>query len=156
MEKFDAKKTANVWDRVVASGQPEALPVEGMLMQLWENAVTFLHLSKRVQGPRSVQLHKLYQQAQQSADCLKGICVLVNGNRPSLGNKLPGRETVEGALRGCYGRSMRLLAQLESHSQHKEYGPVFTRLAAIQQEQCRQVLELLGSQELRVKAGKGK
>ena len=49
MEKFDAKKTANVWDRVVASGQPEGLPVEGMLLQLWENAVAFLHLSKRLQ-----------------------------------------------------------------------------------------------------------
>ncbi len=151
MEKFDAKKTANVWDRVVANSQPEALPVEAMLMQLWENAVAFLHLSKRMQGPKSAQLHKLYQQSQQSADCLKGICVLVSGNRPSLGNKLPGRESVEATLRACYGRGMRLLAQLESYSHHKEYGPVFIRLANIQQEQCRQVLEILGRDDQRPK-----
>ena len=155
MDKFDAKKTANVWDRVVASGQPEGLPVEGMLLQLWENAVAFLHLSKRLQGQRSAQLHRLYQQSQQSADCLKGICVLVSGSRPPLGNKLPGRETVEATLRTCYGRGMRLLAQMENHSHHKEYGPVFVRLALIQQEQCRQILEILGKEEQRPKARMG-
>ena len=155
MEKFDAKKTANVWDRVVASSQPETLPVEQMLMQLWENAVEFLHLSKRIQGPRSAQLHRLYQQSQQSADCLKGICVLVRGSRPSLGNKLPRREPMEATLRTCYGRGMRLLAQMESYSHHKEYGPVFVRLAGIQQEQCRQILELLGKEELRQKTRMG-
>ena len=151
MERYDAKKAAGVWERVTAGAEQQALAVEPMLVQLWENAVAFLHLSKRLQGVRGAQLHKLYQQSQQSADCLKGICMLVNGSRPALGNKLPSQETVEATLRACYGRAMRLMAQMESVSGHKEYGPVFARLAALQQEQCRQVLEILGSLEQKPK-----
>ena len=151
MEKYDARKAAGVWERVTASATPERLDIEPMLALLWENAVAFLHLSKRSQGARSMQLHKLYQQAQQSTDCLKGICMLVNGSRPSLPNKLPGQEPAEATLRACYGRAMRLLAQMESVCQHKEYGPVFVRLATLQQEQCRQVLEILGAAEQKAK-----
>jgi hypothetical protein len=50
---------------------------------------------------------------------------------------------------------MRLLAQLESYAHHKEYGPVFARLALIQQEQCRQILEIIGSTEERTKTRMG-
>ncbi len=147
MEKYDAKKAAGVWERVAAGREAENLCVEPMLMLLWENAVAFLYLSKRLQGQRSALLHKLYQQAQQSTDCLKGICILTQGSRPSLQNKVPSQEPTGAIVRSCYGRAMRLLAQMESYGSHREYGPVFIRLAAQQQEQCRQLLEILGQED---------
>ncbi len=146
MEKINPKQAAGVWERVTA-GREQKVSLEELVMENWENALSFLHLSRRIQGPKSARLHSLYQSSQQSADCLKGICLLLTGTRPALGNRPPKQEPVDAALRNCYGRAMRLLARLEENKNDPQYGPVFSRLAVQQQEQCRVILELLGSLE---------
>ncbi len=146
MEKINPKQASAVWQRVTA-GREDAPNVEEMVLDSWENARTLLQLSRRVQGPRSAQLHALYREAQSSTDCLKGISLLLGGSRPVLGNTPPKQEPMEAALRGCYGRAMRLLAKLESCRQDAQYGPAFGRLANIQQGLCSRLLELLGSWE---------
>lgn len=147
MEKINPKQAAGVWERVTA-GREQKVSMEQLVLDSWENAMGFLHLSRRVQGNKGARLHSLYQGAQQSTDCLRGICLLLTGSRPTLGNKPPKQESVESGLRSCYGRAMRLLARLEENRTDSQYGAVFGRLAVQQQEQCRQILELLGSLEV--------
>ncbi len=146
MEKINKTQAINVWERVTA-GREQMPNAEELVMESWENALRLLQLSRRVQGPKSAQLHSLYQSAQQCTDCLKGICLLINGNRPSLGNKPPKQEPVESTLRTVYGSAMRLLAKMEAWRENSQYGPAFGRLCQMEQELCRQVLGLLGSIE---------
>jgi hypothetical protein len=153
MEKINRTQAVNVWERVTA-GREQMPNVEEMVLESWENTLRLLQLSRRVQGQKSAQLHSLYQSAQQCTDCLKGICLLINGNRPSLGNKPPKQEPVESSLRAVYGCAMRLLAKMEACREDAQYGPAFQRLCQMEQEQCRQILCLLGSLEP-VKGRKG-
>ena len=146
MEKINRTQAVNVWERVTA-GREQMPNGEEMVMESWENTLRLLQLSRRVQGPKSAQLHSLYQSAQQCTDCLKGICLLINGNRPALGNKPPKQEPVEATLRTIYGSAMRLLAKMESWRDNTQYGPAFQRLCQMEQEQCRQILGILGSME---------
>ena len=146
MEKINRTQAVNVWERVTA-GREQMPNAEELIMESWENALRLLQLSRRVQGQKGNQLHSLYQTAQQCTDCLKGICLLINGSRPSLGNKPPKQEPVETTLRTIYGSAMRLLAKMESWRENTQYGPVFQRLCQMEQEQCRQILCLLGSIE---------
>ena len=146
MEKINRTQAVNVWERVTA-GREQMPNGEEMVMESWENTLRLLQLSRRMQGPKSAQLHSLYQSAQQCTDCLKGICLLINGNRPALGNKPPKQEPVEATLRTIYGSAMRLLAKMESWRDNTQYGPAFQRLCQMEQEQCRQILGILGSME---------
>ena len=146
MEKINRTQAVNVWERVTA-GREQLPNVEELVMESWENALGLLQLSRRVQGQKGTQLHSLYQVAQQCTDCLMGICLLINGNRPALGNKPPKQEPVEATLRRLYGSAMRLLAKLEAWRENDQYGPAFQRLCQMEQEQCRQILGFLGSLE---------
>lgn len=146
MEKINRTQAVNVWERVTA-GREQMPNAEELVMESWENALRLLQLSRRVQGQKSAQLHSLYQSAQQCTDCLKGICLLINGSRPSLGNKPPKQEPVESTLRTVYGSAMRLLAKMEACRENTQYGPAFQKLCQMEQEQCRQILCLLGNLE---------
>lgn len=146
MEKINRTQAINVWERVTA-GREELPNAEELVMESWENTLRLLQLSRRMQGTKGNQLHSLYLGAQQCTDCLKGICLLINGSRPSLGNKPPKQEPVETSLRTIYGCAMRLLAKMENWRENSQYGPAFGRLCQMEQEQCRQILCLLGSME---------
>ena len=101
-------------------------------------------LARRLQG-REAALQHIARDARGHAACLEGICVLVTGAAPEV--RTPAAETGTAAivLRKCYGWAMRTLAVYEARSRDREYGPVFARLAAQQQEQCRRILELIGA-----------
>ena len=146
MEKINKTQAVNVWERVT-SGREQMPNTEELVMESWDNALRLLQLSRKMQGPKSAQLHSLYQSAQQCTDCLKGICLLINGKRPALGNKPPKQEPVETTLRTIYGSAMRLLAKMEAWRDSNQYGPAFQRLCFMEQEQCRQILGILGGIE---------
>ena len=146
MEKINKTQAVNVWERVT-SGREQMPNAEELVMESWDNALRLLQLSRKMQGPKSAQLHSLYQSAQQCTDCLKGICLLINGKRPALGNKPPKQEPVETTLRTIYGSAMRLLAKMEAWRDSNQYGPAFQRLCFMEQEQCRQILGILGGIE---------
>ena len=146
MGKINKTQAVNVWERVT-SGREQMPNTEELVMESWDNALRLLQLSRKMQGPKSAQLHSLYQSAQQCTDCLKGICLLINGKRPALGNKPPKQEPVETTLRTIYGSAMRLLAKMEAWRDSDQYGPAFQRLCFMEQEQCRQILGILGGIE---------
>ena len=146
MEKYDAAKATRVWQRVQSSpvGSEPLTGLPALIAEELQDAAVYQQLARRVGSKDAPLLRRLYEENLAHADCLKGIYNLVTGEKTS--HRIPPvpQESPEMSLRRCYGREMRCLAQYEARSSDPEYGPVFSRLAAQEQEHCRIVLELLG------------
>ena len=145
MNTIDPEKAARVWERVQATNQPKEQGLLGMIAREWTDATTYLQLSRRFQGKDSATLRRMYEEEQGHAACLKGIYTLITGTRPVVKAAPPAAQDPETVLRRCYGQEMQCLAEYETRSQDKEYGPVFARLAAQEREHCRMILELIGN-----------
>lgn len=147
METIDPAKAARVWQRV-RSEAPAEHPEQGLLeliAQEWNDAATYLQLSRRFQGKDSATLRRMYEEEQAHAACLKGIYTLIAGKRPTVRTVPPTQEDPEQILRKCYGREMQCLVRYEQRSEDPEYGQVFARLAEQERGHCCLVLELLGN-----------
>ena len=147
MEHYDPQKAARVWQRVQAE-QPVVTPVselQEMIEEEWQDAATYLQLSRKFQGSIRDTLQKMFREEQTHAACLKGIYTLTTGGHATVRSKPPLVESAQTILRRCYGREMRALARYEAKSKDPQYGQVFSRLAAQEKEHCRLILQLLGS-----------
>jgi len=148
MEKYDPQVAARVWQRV--KGEPpqehDEAQLQAMIQQEQHAAAVYLQLSRRFPGKDAAALHRLAADAQSHSACLRGIYSLVTGQSAASQTVSVPQEPLEAALRRCYGRAMHTLTQYEHWSSHREYGPVFSRLAQQEQEHCRILLELLGKQ----------
>ena len=147
MTAYDPEKAARVWQRVQGKGPapgPETPDLPALIAEEWNDAATYLMLSRRFQGRDSALLRRLSQEEQSHAACLRGIYMLSTGSRPVTHTPPPPQEPVETLLRRCYSREMRSLAEYEARAAEPAYGPVFARLAAQEREHCKSVLELLG------------
>lgn len=136
---------AQVWQRVkepAALFDPESL--KGLIALQWQEAATYLYLSRRLGGREGTQLHNLFTQCQSHTACLKGIYTLATGKHYSAKSLPPQEEPVEVTLRRCYGNKMRCLAEYEARGADPEYGQVFLRLAQQEREACSQILEIIG------------
>lgn len=151
MEVYDKAKTARVWQRVQGSVAEEPTRgLTGMIAEEWADAAVYLSLSRRVQGNHSAILRKMGQEEQAHMACLKGIYTLQGTGRPDVPQPPPiDKAPVSVMLRRCYGREMRCLAQYEARSGDPEYGQIFARMAQQEREHCRQILELLGTLEVK-------
>lgn len=141
MQTIDPQKAARVWDRVQGNGAdylPELIGLE------WLDAITYMTLSRRFQGRDSLLLRQLAQQEQDHAACLRGIYTLLTGSRPVVSTPVVPKEDTEKLLRRSYGSHMHRLARYEARAGDKEHGPVFSRLAEQEREQCQKLLALLG------------
>ena len=149
MDTIDREKAARVWQRVQGNApNPSPQEVQGLpelIAEEWQDATTYLNLSRMLTGRASMLLRKMYEEEQAHTACLKGIYTLITGNRPTVRAVPLPTEDVLTTLRRCYGREMRCLAGYEARSNHPEYGPVFARLAEQEREHCHKVLELLGN-----------
>lgn len=146
METYHPDKAARVWQRVqgVSQNTDDTATLCAMIREEWIDAATYLHLSRRYQGRDAAILRKLFEEEQSHAACLKGIYTLLTGQRAHTQTVPAPKEPTEAILRRCYGREMHCLAQYEQWAVHREYGPVFSRLAHQELEHCRILLELLG------------
>ena len=146
MEKYDAAKATRVWQRVQGNqaGTEPLTGIPALIAEELQDAAVYQQLAHRMGPKAALLLRRLYEEDQAHAACLKGIHNLVTGEKTS--HRIPPvpQESPEMSLRRCYGREMRCQAQYEARSSDPEYGPVFSRLAAQEQEHCRIVLELLG------------
>ena len=102
-------------------------------------------LARRATAREAASLQRVARDARGHAACLEGICVLVTGEAPEVRTPAPEDGPAAALLRKCYGRAMRTLVTYEARSRDAEYGPVFARLAAQQRDQCRLILELIGT-----------
>ena len=117
-----------------------------LLLALGAAAGTYIRLSRCFRGWEAASLQRLGREARAQAACVGGIYALVTGDSPAGLASAPDVGQVGVALRKCYVRAMRILVACEAHAADPEYGPVFTRLAARQQDHCRAILEIIGSQ----------
>ena len=148
MNGINRQMETRVWERVHAKPQEASDPGQVLPMLIageWAAAATYLHLSRRFQGRESRLLRQLFQEEQSHAACLRGIYSLITGQQASVKAPPVPQENTAAILRRCYGEEMRCLAEYEQWSAHREYGPVFARLAQQEREHCRILLEILGS-----------
>lgn len=115
-----------------------------LLMALGIAAGAYIRLAKCFHGWQGAALQRLAREARAQAACVSGIRALVTGEGQDGPAPAPEAGPVEVMLRKCYVRAMRILVACEAHSADREYGPVFARLAAQQQEHCRTILEIIG------------
>lgn len=146
IQNFDSQKVARVWSRV--QGQTaESFDVQRLpelIAQELHDASIYLQLSRRFQGRDSVMLRQMAQQEQDHGACLKGLYTLVTGEQPKIPSVQTAQQDVGHLLRSCYGNQMHRLARYEARAGDAEYGHVFARMAAQEQEQCHRLLALLG------------
>ena len=120
-----------------------ALP--GLMMEMGTAAENYRRLTGCFSGWQAETLHRMAREARAQSACIGGICALVLGETPEKSFPLPDTGTLAVRLKKAYSRAMRLLSACEGYTTDIEYGPVFQRLAAKQQEHCRKILEIIGS-----------
>ena len=146
MNEIDHIQASRVWQRVRGqTAEDEAQALAALIQQEWHSACVFLQLSRRSCGPEAAMLHKLFEQEQAQCACLKGIYSVFTGNKIAARPAPPVSGTPAELLRACYARQMRSLAAYEVRARDSEYAPVFARLRDQQMDQCRMVLQLIGS-----------
>ena len=147
MEHSDPAAAARGWPRAQGKGPAgeELGNLPEMIAGEWWDAATYLRLSRQFQGKEAGVLRKMFEEEQSHAACLKGIYTLLTGQRLVTQTPAPRQENLPVALRRCYGREMQSLAQYERWSDHREYGPVFSRLAQQERAHCAALLEILGN-----------
>lgn len=147
MEHYDQEAAARVWQRVQGkTAQNEDLnSLPAMIAGEWWDAATYLRLSRQFAGKEAAILRKMFEEEQSHAACLKGIYTLLTGQQLVTQTPAPRQENLSVTLRRCYGREMQSLAQYEKWSDHREYGPVFQKLAQQERAHCAALLEILGN-----------
>ena len=151
MKEIDSRKAARVWQRV--QGEMGEKPVsrsgeglQALAMDQLQLSAAYQMLSSGGSGATGTTLMRLAREARTQAACLKGLMVLILGQRPDLRPAPMNRTGGEAALRWCYGQEMRLLKAYEERRSDPDYGPVFERMIQRQREHCGAVMELIGGQ----------
>lgn len=148
MEAFDQETIRQVWNRVnsnCAQG-PDFDQLRALMCQELTDAATLLQLSKKVGGHGGTLL-KLAGQCRQHAGYLRGICTMIGQDQPVPANPPPATVRTIGALQKCYVNSMHRMRAYETLSDDSDYGPVFRKMAAAEQNHCATLLDLIGKAE---------
>ena len=117
----------------------------GVLLETAAAAESFTYLARCFHGRQTEELCRMARESRAQRACLAGIFTIVTGEPPRHQTTTPDSGTMQTRLKKSYTRALRLLSALDGKRTDPEYGPVFQRLAARQQEHCRKILEILGS-----------
>lgn len=147
MDQLDARKIAEVWQRVqgVASPQTDTKFLLERIADEQSDAATYLSLSRRFRGRESAIARRLAEQEQSHAACLRGMYSIITGTQPDVRACPAPVSGTDALLRRQYASEMRALAQYEAHRGDTDYGEVFAVLAQQEREHCRILLELFGA-----------
>ena len=146
MEQIDQVQAARVWQRVRGqTAEDEAKALAALIQQEWENACTYLQLSRCIHGRESALLHRLFEQEQAHCACLKGIYSIVTGKKARTQPIPAVQGGADQILRSCYARQMRALGAYEARARESEYAHVFSRLRDQEMDHCRLVLQVIGT-----------
>lgn len=146
METYDPEMAARVWQRVRAPGgaAPEWETLPALIAGEWSVAMACQQLARGRNSRTAGILHRLSQEAQEHAACLRGIYVLCAGEKPVIRTPRPEEKQPEALLRRCYQLAFQAQAEYERRAADPQYGPVYARLAQQKREHCQQLLALLG------------
>lgn len=145
MERIDPGKAAAVWQRVQSTAQPKQISrkLTALIQEELTEAALYQQLFRKTQNQPLLQ--QLARQSSAHAACLRGMYLLLTGEYPAPFTPQLGQGATEPVLRRCYGHTLSRVTQYEALSADLEYGMVFSRLTKQAQEQCHNLLILLGS-----------
>lgn len=146
MEHYDSQMAARVWQRVQNTQEAGNLSGEILLLLAEETQDVWLYrqLSKTQSKENTAVLAKLLENSRQCVHMLRGIHYLLTGTYPETVRR--SRIPSPAPLRGCYGSTLRRNARYSQWSSHSEYGPAFAQMAALNQQRCCLLLQLIGLQ----------
>ena len=145
MENFDSELEKRVWKRVRGEEQPAPMGLKGLMAAEQNEAAVYLMLARQMQGKEKNVLRRMFEQEQMHATCLRGMHMVMTGQPLAVRTPPVTPQTPEIALRKCYGRKLRTMAEYENRTNDREYGAVFAQLAQQEREHCLQLLEILGN-----------
>lgn len=125
---------SRVWQRVRGTE-----PTSGLRTMLERQAR--LRAAYRQLSRRGGKWRLLYERKEEQIACLRGLLRLRTGQ----GAACPRVGALRPDLSECFSEERELLAELTRLSREEELGPVYAALLAGQQQQCRLLLELLGT-----------
>ena len=133
-------------DFVRESGSVDGRKLGEMMLSSGTAAENYRALARCFRGWQAECLTAMAREARAQQACLSGIRALVIGEESCRGIAgPPDTGSLAVRLKKAYVRAMRLLSACEAWAADPEYGPVFQRLAARQQEHCRKILEIIGN-----------
>lgn len=132
MEEATEKR---VWQRV--RGEPDRMEAVRRCLadqgRLWG--------CYRLLARRGGKYRRLWERKQEQIDCLRGLLRVMTGQ----GTAFPQPEPGPVDLSRCFETERRTLQTLTALAREEELGEVYALLAQRQQDQCRLLLEVLGS-----------
>ncbi|MDO5400101.1 MAG: hypothetical protein Q4F17_03850 [Eubacteriales bacterium] len=144
MEKMDASLERRVWQRVSRGPQPQREDLRPLVQAAREAAGDYRFLAAHLTGAAGDQAKRLYELAQDTAACLRGV-QLLRGAAPGKQGPVPGGQS---GLRPVLERSCRrartMAGEYMARSADPECGPVFMALAQREQDAFGRLVSLLG------------
>lgn len=145
MGKFDPSMERKVWQRVQSTGgQPQREDLRGLILTAQEAAADYRFLMGQLKGPAAEQAKKLWEGAQETVACLRGLQQLRSVPPRKMAPPTPGQQSVRRVLETGYHRCRRMAGEYTARSADGECGLVFMRLAQREQENCVRIAALLG------------
>ena len=150
MREFDRETVRKIWQRVQADHPDSPLIRQtGSLSEwiAWEQSFADLYrrIAGKMSGQNAYKLRQLARQEQLHAGHLKGICVMTEGNCPKIQPVPIPKAPVSVLLRQCYGEKLRIMAEYEKRTSDGQFGEIFHSMLWQEQEQCRFLLQLMGT-----------
>ena len=145
MDNFDSELEQRVWKRVRGEEQAPITGLQALAAAEQNEAGVYLMLSRQLQGAEKSMLRRIFSEEQAHAAILRGVHTVMTGQKISPRTVPPKPETPERALRKCYARKLKTIAEYESRSSDREFGAVFSHLARQERGHCAMILEVLGN-----------
>lgn len=152
MEPLDRDLEARVWKRIHGTppphktGEPEPVPapaLTALAAGAAADADTFLKLTRELGGQGGVLL-RMARQDQSHAGCIKGICAMTAGKPVPIPSLPHPTGSPAATLRRCYANHLQRIREYYRLAEDSSFGPAFEKMAAEEQEHCKQILELMG------------
>lgn len=145
MDRFDPAAERKVWQRVQSTGgQIQREDLRGLILSAQEAAADYRFLMGQLKGTAADQAKKLWEGAQETVACLKGLQQLRAVQPRRIVSPPKQQQSVRRVLESSYHRCRRMAGEYTARSADGECGFVFMRLAQREQENCVRIAALLG------------
>lgn len=144
MEIHDGWDQVKIWQRVRQPQLPVTETLQSVVASVLLNATVYSGLMRQLQGEQRELVMQLRRMQTETARCLKGIYRMATGSAMQVSAGSCTVETLEGALRANFGRSLKALEYFENCCSDREYGAVFAGLAQSERQHCRKLAEAMG------------
>ena len=156
MDQLSGEQVRRIWQRVqgketeVHTSFPEKNPLFTLSEAISREqscAAMYGLLAKKMPYHIRSRIVQLAKEEQNHAAALRGICAVSEGGCPHM-RPIPAENApIPVLLRRCYGQKLQAMAEYEKRVSDPRHGSVFQKLLEQEQNQCRILLQLIGSIE---------